>query len=68
MGRALSLNDQAYNATVNALNDAEKRLEEAADDRDRAWQAAEALHALGEHGSLSHPRRLVIVKGEIRAA
>lgn len=47
---SLSLNDKAYNAAVDALNDAEERLDKVLAERNRAWDAAEALAPLGRHG------------------
>jgi hypothetical protein len=47
---SLSLNDKAYNAAVDALNDAEERLDKVLTERNRAWDAAQALCPIGKHG------------------
>lgn len=68
MAKELSPNSKAYNAAVEAINDADRRIDGAAFDRDGAWEAAQALNPLGKHGAKRLPRRIVIVKGEIKAA
>lgn len=52
----LSLVDEAYNAAIVALNDAEDRLVAAYEERLRAWDAAEALNPIGTHGARSSTR------------
>lgn len=56
MTRNLDSRDTAYNACVDALNEAEDRMQQAAEDRIRAWDAAEALHGLRKHGRRQTPR------------
>lgn len=53
MSRKLSKLDQAYNAAITALNEAEDQIEAIMADRDKAWAAADAIHALGKHGKRS---------------
>lgn len=50
MTRKLSKLDEAYNACIEALNDAEDKIEALMATRQKAWDAAEAIHALGKHG------------------
>lgn len=56
MTRNLDSRDTAYNACVDALNEAEDRMQQAAEDRLRAWDAAETLHSTGRHGARGTPR------------
>lgn len=50
MSRRLSDEALAYNACVDVVNDRDERIEELMEERDRAWQAAEALAPIGTHG------------------
>lgn len=50
MTRKLDKHDQAYNACIDALNEAEDRLSDAARARSCAWNAAESIHPCGTHG------------------
>lgn len=55
MTRNLDKYDQAYNAVIDALNEADEELDEALANRNSLLLAAEELHGLGEHGASARP-------------
>lgn len=65
MASNLSPNDEAYNAAVVALNDAEERLLDAFHDRQRAWDACQALNPIGTHGARSTFRSHTFEAGDV---
>lgn len=62
----LDRNSLAYNAAVDAVNEADAKIAALAQERDNAWQAAEVLSGMGRHGASHLPRSFTVRNGLVQ--